>query len=115
MVLLLLLLQRQPEIDHHRSRRQHHHPLLGPQNAQAIQAYSTPHPRDRRQRNVAVERLRPEAHGVVQKINIVDISYGGFVAYSMATQFPEKMEKVALCFAESSRGRLRKAVPRPVD
>ncbi|KAF7842316.1 putative disease resistance protein [Senna tora] len=93
---------------HHLTSREHHHALLDPQNAQAIQAYSTPHPRDRSQRNVAMERLRPEAHGVVRKINVVGISYCGFVAYSMAAQFPEKMEKMALCFAESSRGRLRK-------
>ncbi|KAF7811411.1 lignin-forming anionic peroxidase-like [Senna tora] len=49
--------------------------------------------KDQSQRNVAVERLRPEAHDVVRKINVVDISYGGFVAYSMAAQFLEKMEK----------------------
>lgn len=42
-----------------------------------------------------------EAHdgGVVGKMKVVGISYGGFVAYSMAAQFPEKFEKVALCCA----------------
>lgn len=39
-----------------------------------------------------------EAHGV-RKMNVVGISYGGFVAYSMAAQFPEKLEKVVLCCA----------------
>ncbi|KAF7802646.1 hypothetical protein G2W53_041757 [Senna tora] len=92
MVLLLLLFQCRPEIDHHRSRRQHHHALLDPQNAQAIQAYSTPHPRDRSQRNVVVERLRPEAHGVVWKINVVGISYGGSVAYN---PLPSSIESAA--------------------
>ncbi|KAJ6967400.1 hypothetical protein NC652_004833 [Populus alba x Populus x berolinensis] len=33
-----------------------------------------------------------EAHGV-QRMNLVGISYGGFVGYSMAAQFQEKIEK----------------------
>ncbi|XP_027366925.1 monoacylglycerol lipase ABHD6-like [Abrus precatorius] len=37
-----------------------------------------------------------EAHGV-HKTSVVGISYGGFVAYSMAAHFPERVEKVALC------------------
>ncbi|XP_054806891.1 uncharacterized protein LOC129309353 [Prosopis cineraria] len=39
-----------------------------------------------------------EAYGV-RKLNVVGVSYGGFVAYSMAAQFPEKVEKVVLCCA----------------
>lgn len=35
-------------------------------------------------------------HGV-QKVNLVGISYGGFVGYSMANQFPEAVEKAVLC------------------
>ncbi|KAL7001899.1 hypothetical protein U1Q18_003046 [Sarracenia purpurea var. burkii] len=38
------------------------------------------------------------AHGV-RKMSLVGISYGGFVGYSMAAQFPEATEKVALCCA----------------
>ncbi|XP_071929672.1 uncharacterized protein [Coffea arabica] len=37
-----------------------------------------------------------ELHGV-QKMNLVGISYGGFVGYSMAVQFPEAIEKLVLC------------------
>ncbi|KAL0365151.1 UNVERIFIED_CONTAM: hypothetical protein Sangu_0612700 [Sesamum angustifolium] len=37
-----------------------------------------------------------EAHGV-HKMSLVGISYGGFVGYSMAAQFPEAVEKVVLC------------------
>ncbi|KAI3445737.1 hypothetical protein Pfo_002402 [Paulownia fortunei] len=37
-----------------------------------------------------------EAHGV-QRMSLVGISYGGFVGYSMAAQFPEAVEKVVLC------------------
>lgn len=37
-----------------------------------------------------------EVHGV-QKMNLVGISYGGFVGYSMAVQFPEAIEKLVLC------------------
>ncbi|XP_025684453.1 uncharacterized protein [Arachis hypogaea] len=37
-----------------------------------------------------------EFHGV-HRMSLVGISYGGFVAYSLAAQFPEKVEKLALC------------------
>lgn len=30
-------------------------------------------------------------------MSVAGISYGGFVAYSLAAQFPERIEKVALC------------------
>ncbi|XP_073122739.1 uncharacterized protein [Henckelia pumila] len=33
----------------------------------------------------------------VEKMSLVGISYGGFVGYSMAAQFPESVEKVVLC------------------
>ncbi|KAJ1382003.1 Epoxide hydrolase-like [Sesbania bispinosa] len=39
-----------------------------------------------------------EAHGV-QRMNVVGLSYGGFVAYSMAAQFPKSVEKLVLCCA----------------
>lgn len=39
-----------------------------------------------------------EAHGVRQT-SLVGISYGGFVGYSMAAQFPEKLERLVLCCA----------------
>lgn len=39
-----------------------------------------------------------EAHGV-HTMNVVGISYGGFVGYSLAAQFPEKVEKLVLCCA----------------
>lgn len=39
-----------------------------------------------------------EANGV-RKMTVAGISYGGFVAYSMAAQFPEKVEKVVVCCA----------------
>ncbi|KAJ1405311.1 Alpha/Beta hydrolase fold, partial [Sesbania bispinosa] len=39
-----------------------------------------------------------EAHGV-RRMNVVGISYGGFVAYSMAAQFPENLVKVVLVCA----------------
>lgn len=39
-----------------------------------------------------------QAHGV-HKTSVVGISYGGFVAYSLAAQFPERVEKVVLCCA----------------
>jgi len=32
-------------------------------------------------------------------MNIVGISYGGFVGYSLAAQFPENVEKLVLCCA----------------
>ncbi|MED6132194.1 hypothetical protein PIB30_017046 [Stylosanthes scabra] len=37
-----------------------------------------------------------DAHGVT-KMSAAGISYGGFVLYSMAAQFPERIEKVVLC------------------
>ncbi|XP_042007171.1 monoacylglycerol lipase ABHD6-like isoform X2 [Salvia splendens] len=37
-----------------------------------------------------------ELHGV-RRLSLVGISYGGFVSYSMAAQFPEAVEKVVLC------------------
>ncbi|XP_047946879.1 uncharacterized hydrolase YugF-like [Salvia hispanica] len=37
-----------------------------------------------------------EAHGVA-RLSVVGISYGGFVSYSMAAQFPEMVEKVVVC------------------
>lgn len=37
-----------------------------------------------------------EAHGV-RRVSLVGISYGGFVSYSMAAQFPDAVEKVVLC------------------
>ncbi|KAJ7956802.1 alpha/beta-Hydrolases superfamily protein [Quillaja saponaria] len=39
-----------------------------------------------------------EAHGV-RKMNVVGMSYGGFVAYSMAAQFPERLERLVVCCA----------------
>ena len=39
-----------------------------------------------------------EAHGV-SRMNVVGLSYGGFVAYSMAAQFPESVERLVLCCA----------------
>ncbi|CAH9081982.1 unnamed protein product [Cuscuta europaea] len=35
----------------------------------------------------------------VQRMSLVGISYGGFVGYSMAVQFPNAVEKVVLCCA----------------
>lgn len=37
-----------------------------------------------------------EALGVMGKINMVGLSYGGFVAYSMAAKFPEAFERVVI-------------------
>jgi len=37
-----------------------------------------------------------KTHGV-EKMSFVGISYGGFVGYSMVTQFPDAIEKVVLC------------------
>nr|CAN66985.1 hypothetical protein VITISV_009675 [Vitis vinifera] len=37
-----------------------------------------------------------ETHGV-RKMNLVGVSYGGFVGYNMAVQFPEAMERLVLC------------------
>ncbi|PON55920.1 Epoxide hydrolase-like [Parasponia andersonii] len=45
-----------------------------------------------------VRRLLAEAHGV-RNMSLVGISYGGFVAYSVAAQFPEMVERVVLCCA----------------
>lgn len=42
-----------------------------------------------------VKRLM-EAHGV-EEMSLVGISYGGFVGYSFAAQFPEAVERVVLC------------------
>ncbi|EEF36558.1 2-hydroxy-6-oxononadienedioate/2-hydroxy-6-oxononatrienedioate hydrolase [Ricinus communis] len=39
-----------------------------------------------------------ESHGV-RRMNLVGISYGGFVGYSMAAQFPEVIERIVLCCA----------------
>ncbi|KAL9380604.1 hypothetical protein Peur_026261 [Populus x canadensis] len=39
-----------------------------------------------------------EAHGV-HRMNLVGISYGRFVGYSMAARFQEKIERVVLCCA----------------
>ncbi|KAK2393219.1 hypothetical protein P8452_15267 [Trifolium repens] len=39
-----------------------------------------------------------EAHGV-NRLSLVGISYGGFVGYSLAAQFPEVIEKLVLCCA----------------
>ncbi|KAE7998055.1 hypothetical protein FH972_002633 [Carpinus fangiana] len=40
-----------------------------------------------------------EAQGVVKTVHVAGISYGGFVAYSMAAQFRERVERVVLCCA----------------
>ncbi|XP_058215538.1 uncharacterized protein LOC131326696 [Rhododendron vialii] len=40
-----------------------------------------------------------EVHGVVGKVSLVGISYGGFVGYSMAAQFPASVERVVVCCA----------------
>lgn len=37
-----------------------------------------------------------EVHGV-RRMSVVGISYGGFVAYSLAVQFPKEVEKLVLC------------------
>lgn len=39
-----------------------------------------------------------EAYGV-QRMNLVGISYGGFVGYSVAAQFPDVVDKIVLCCA----------------
>ncbi|XP_061365466.1 uncharacterized protein LOC133308782 [Gastrolobium bilobum] len=39
-----------------------------------------------------------EAHGV-NRMSLVGISYGGFVGYSVAAQFPEVVERLVLCCA----------------
>ncbi|XP_077213543.1 uncharacterized protein LOC143848474 [Tasmannia lanceolata] len=35
----------------------------------------------------------------VTRMSVIGISYGGFVSYSLAAQFPEKVERVVLCCA----------------
>ncbi|GKF67992.1 putative alpha/beta hydrolase fold protein [Tanacetum coccineum] len=35
----------------------------------------------------------------VKKVRVVGLSYGGFVAYSMAVQFKEMVERVVICCA----------------
>ncbi|KAK1423757.1 hypothetical protein QVD17_19065 [Tagetes erecta] len=47
-----------------------------------------------------------ETLGVVGKVHVMGMSYGGFVAYSMAVQYPERVEKVVIvcsgvCFEET--------------
>ncbi|KVH94786.1 Alpha/beta hydrolase fold-1 [Cynara cardunculus var. scolymus] len=37
-----------------------------------------------------------ESVGLIGKINLVGLSYGGFVGYSMANQFPEAIERVVI-------------------
>ena len=39
-----------------------------------------------------------EAHGV-RRMRVAGLSYGGFVAYSMAAQFPEAVERVVIAAA----------------
>ncbi|GMH13548.1 hypothetical protein Nepgr_015389 [Nepenthes gracilis] len=39
-----------------------------------------------------------EVHGL-SRMSVVGISYGGFVGYSMAAQFPEAVERAVLCCA----------------
>ncbi|XP_024019884.1 monoacylglycerol lipase ABHD6 [Morus notabilis] len=45
-----------------------------------------------------VMRVMAEGHGV-RRMSVVGISYGGFVAYDMAAEFPEAVERVVLCCA----------------
>lgn len=40
-----------------------------------------------------------EAHSVKGRLSVVGLSYGGFVAYSMAAQFKEVVERVVICCA----------------
>ncbi|XP_021743832.1 uncharacterized protein LOC110709872 [Chenopodium quinoa] len=40
-----------------------------------------------------------EAHSVKGRLSLVGLSYGGFVAYSMAAQFKEVVERVVICCA----------------
>lgn len=46
----------------------------------------------------SVMRLMDEKFGV-KRMHVAGVSYGGFVAYSMAAQFPEVVDKVVLCDA----------------
>lgn len=39
-----------------------------------------------------------EVHGV-HKTSLVGISYGGFVGYNVAAQYPEAVERLVLCCA----------------
>ncbi|CAI9109169.1 OLC1v1008938C1 [Oldenlandia corymbosa var. corymbosa] len=41
-------------------------------------------------------KLLMDVHGV-EKTNLVGISYGGFVGYSLAVQFPNAIDKLVLC------------------
>uniref|UniRef100_A0A5B6Z7S1 Putative monoacylglycerol lipase ABHD6 n=1 Tax=Davidia involucrata TaxID=16924 RepID=A0A5B6Z7S1_DAVIN len=43
-----------------------------------------------------VMKLMAEVHGV-RRMSLVGISYGGFVGYSVAAQFPEAVERLVLC------------------
>ncbi|KAK9096512.1 hypothetical protein Sjap_022009 [Stephania japonica] len=40
-----------------------------------------------------------EARGVPGRLTLVGLSYGGFVGYSAAAQFPERVERLVLCSA----------------
>lgn len=40
-----------------------------------------------------------EAHSVRARLSVVGLSYGGFVAYNMAAQFKEAVERVVICCA----------------
>ncbi|XP_050291174.1 uncharacterized protein LOC126732394 [Quercus robur] len=40
-----------------------------------------------------------EAQGASKNMRVVGLSYGGFVAYNMATRFKERVERVVLCCA----------------
>lgn len=67
-MLPVVLLLRRAAVPHRQPRRRHRRPQLGPENPQAQQADPCPPPRNRRQRNVAVERLRVAAVGEVQRL-----------------------------------------------
>ncbi|KAK6940160.1 Alpha/beta hydrolase fold-1 [Dillenia turbinata] len=43
--------------------------------------------------------MRVMEANLVSKMSIVGLSYGGFVAYSMAAQFEERVERVVICCA----------------
>ncbi|KAK9166951.1 hypothetical protein Scep_002142 [Stephania cephalantha] len=40
-----------------------------------------------------------EARGVAGRLTLVGLSYGGFVGYSAAAQFPDRVERVVICSA----------------
>ncbi|XWS39737.1 hypothetical protein CRYUN_Cryun18bG0079900 [Craigia yunnanensis] len=61
------------------------------------ESYTTRNDRSESFQAQSVMRMM-EAHGVL-RMSLVGISYGGFVGYSMAAQFPDKMEKLVLCCA----------------